>query len=596
MRKRLLLLIISVMAIWQCKTVLLPDSGPAGAEALRNHVVFLSSDELAGRKPGSPGGLRAAEYIRQQFQTSQLELLGEDGFQSFEVVTAVSAGENNQLTFGDFTGTLEEDFIPLAFTENAALSASIICVGYGFDFETDSLSRNDYDSINVAGHWVLVFRGDPDLDNQDSPYLPFSSLRSKVLTARDHQAAGVLFVSGVEFDEQDDLIDLYYSGGQKAAGIPVLQIKRTVADLMLAEKALSVAELEQQLNAPAPPEPFVIDVELKAVAEVSRTWVETRNVVAVLPGSDPVLKDEFVILGAHYDHIGMGGTGSGSRRPDTVAIHNGADDNASGTAAMLELVAALSKRRADLKRSVLFIGFGAEEMGLLGSKHFTANPLIDLEQATIMLNLDMLGNYFPDSNTVSIGGTGTAVGLAEMVLEWAEMAAIQVNLSPEGYGPSDHASFYIEDIPVLFFFTGAHERYHTPADDAQFLNYLGEHVIVDHLTDMIVELTNRSSQLVFQEAGPKAQTSYQRRFKVTLGIMPDHAAQGITGLRIDLAIPGRPAAIAGMKKGDIIVAMEGKPVGDIYEYMHRLAEFRSGQRISVEVVREAEIIILIVEL
>ena len=596
MFKRIVIIISIVALCWHCVPVSVPDSSTISANELRKHVTYLAADELEGRKPGSEGGRQAADYIRQQFRSNNLELLAEDGFQQFQVVTAVKAGENNRLTFKDFTGSLGDDFTALAFTENTSLSAPVIYVGYGFEFETDSITHHDYNGIDVSDHWVLVFRGDPDLDNLDSPYLPYGSLRSKVLTARDQKAAGVLFVSGVDFDEQDDLIDLYYDGGQKTVGIPVIQIKRQVADLLLSDASTSVAELEQQLNQAEPPEPFLIDMPVNAVTEVIKTEAETQNIVAILPGSDPLLKDEYVIVGAHYDHLGMGGPGSGSRRPDTLAIHNGADDNASGTAALLELAEQSSARRQNLKRSILFISFGAEEMGLLGSKHFTANPLIDLNQVTAMFNLDMLGNYYPDSTVLSIGGTGTAVGLTDLVTKYASAAEIAVNLAPEGYGPSDHASFYTKDIPVLFFFTGAHDRYHTPADDIQFLSYGGEEQVVKLISGLIKDMVNSSEELVFQEAGPKTRTSYRRRFKVTLGFMPDHAAQGITGLRVDVTFPGRPAALAGMKKGDIIVAMEGKPVGDIYEYMHRLSDFKVGQRISVEVLRGEDKIILIVEL
>ncbi len=593
--RKWLVVILAAMSAWQCSPVLMDKSVPVTAQDLHNHVSYLASDELAGRKPGSTGGRLAADYIRQQLNSYGLDLIGKDGYQYFTVVTDINIGTENSLELNGFSGTVSEDFTPLSFSENTNLSAPVVFVGYGFHFDDDSVSRNDYRDLDMTNKWVLIMRGDPEPDNPDSPYLPFSTLRSKVVTARDHNAAGVIFASGVKFDSRDDLIDLYYEGGQKSVGIPVVHIKRPLADQLLAPAGTSVEQLENRLIDGELMAPIELATEFTATTEVVKTEQQTQNVLAVLPGSDPVLRDEYLVVGAHYDHLGFGGPGSGSRRPDTTAIHNGADDNASGTAALLELARSLSQSSTKLKRSVLFIAFGAEEMGLLGSKYFTANPLVDLDNVAAMFNLDMLGGYVPDSSALSIGGTGTAIGLSDLVTEQADRAGIPVKLSPEGYGPSDHAAFYSKDIPVLFFFTGAHKRYHTPDDDANLLNYTGEQQIVRFIRGLAVDFANRGDDLVFQEAGPKTRTNVRSRFKVTLGIMPDHAAD-VTGLRIDVTIPGRPADLAGLKNGDVIISMDGRPVGDIYDYMHRLSEFRVGQRISVEVLRDEEELILIVDL
>ncbi|NQU26902.1 MAG: M28 family peptidase [Candidatus Marinimicrobia bacterium] len=592
--KNIIISVLTILLVWNCTVQPELISEKPSPSKLGKHIAYLASDELTGRKPGTAGGMMAAEYIRDQFQKYGLVLLAEEGFQQFSVITDVEAGQNNRLEFTGYSGTIAEDFTPLSFSASSELSAPVVCVGYGIEFNTDSLSHNDYENVVVKDSWVLVFRGDPELDDPKSPYLPFSSLRSKVITAVDNDAAGVIFVSGPEFDKQDDLIDLHYEGGLKSAAIPVIQIKRSVADSLLLNSGKTVADLEQELNQNRDFKPLAIDVIVSAAVEISKTKAQTRNVIGLLSANSE--NEEYIIIGAHYDHLGMGGVGSGSRRPDTLAIHNGADDNASGSAGLLRLAELLSARRDQLTRNILFISFGAEEMGLLGSKHYISEPVIDLAGAVMMVNLDMLGNYYTDSTSLSIGGTGTAIGLADIITGWSESAQLSVSQSPEGYGPSDHASFYGSDLPVLFFFTGAHDRYHTPFDDVEYLNIAGEELIIDNLVDLIQQLANNRDELVFQEAGPKTRTSYRRRFKVTLGIMPDHAAEGITGLRIDLTIPERPAAIAGMKKGDIIVAMEGKPVGDIYEYMHRLSEFKVGQRISVEIMRDGKKHILIVDL
>ncbi len=256
----------------------------------------------------------------------------------------------------------------------------------------------------------------------------------------------------------------------------------------------------------------------------------------------------------------------------------------------------LASQKKELNRSVLVILFGAEEMGTLGSKYFTNNPLVDLTKIKLMFNLDMVGRLDKESQSLTVGGTGTAIGLGTMVENQAKAHQLKVKLSPEGYGPSDHASFYAKDIPVLMFFTGVHDDYHTPNDDVEFINFEGEKAVADYIFDLIFEMANLTESLTFQEAGPKTQPTECGRFKVTLGVMPDHAATGIKGMRVELVIKDRPADRAGMKKGDIIVAMEGKPVNDIYEYMSRLSDFKTGQRISVEVLRDGKKEILIVEL
>ncbi len=583
------------LSFWGCTQAPVRLKPAVSSDDLMVHITNLASDELAGRKPGTQGDRDATAYIERTLLQAGFTK-EEITRQPFEITVDVKAGPDNSLRLGDYQARPLVDFTPLSFSSSGKLNAAVVFTGYGYAFSSDSLSRDDYAGADVGGQWAMVLRGDPDPDNPDSPYLPYSSLRNKIYTARDQGAAGVLFVSGPQFDPDDDLIDLGIVKGSRSVGLPVIHIKRQLANRILSENGAVIGELEKQLNAGESMAPIPIEASLTVVTDLEITTAWTDNILATIPGSDPQLRDNYVVIGAHYDHLGMGGPGSGSRRPDTMAVHNGADDNASGVAAVLEIAHQLRNSSVKPKRSLLLAFFGAEEMGLLGSKHFIAESTIDIDKITAMLNLDMLGNYQPDSTTLNIGGTGTAVGLADIINQVAEANGITTSLSPEGYGPSDHAAFYTSDIPVLFFFTGAHDRYHTPADDARFINYQGEEQVVRMITDLTSRLANRSEKLVFQEAGPKTRSTYRRRFKVTLGIMPDHTALDVPGLRVDIPIPGRPAALAGMQKGDVIIAMDGKSVGDIYEYMHRLSEFKVGQRISVEVLRDGQKHILIVEL
>ncbi|HEX9751084.1 MAG TPA: M20/M25/M40 family metallo-hydrolase [candidate division Zixibacteria bacterium] len=574
------------------------DTGPAiSVPELKEHVYHLASDELEGRKPGTEGGSKAAEYIRAEFIRYGLVMLGDHGYQPFDVTTSVSLGEGNALNVAGAVATADSEYTPLAFSADGDLNAQVAFVGYGFAIEEDSLSWLDYADIDVRDRWVMVLRGDPDPSNPHSTFAMHSDLRHKVLTAQDKGAAGILFVSGAEFDPEDALIPLYYDQSKSRAQIPALNIKRVIADKLLESTGNTIADLEKQIMEERRSQSFAIDKSVTASVRVVQNQVSTSNVVAFLEGSDRKLREDVIVIGAHYDHLGYGGPHSGSRRPDTVAIHNGADDNASGVAALLEMAQYLSDRSDQLRRSVLFIAFSAEEMGVIGSKYFVNDCPIDRSRIKYMLNLDMVGRYDEDKDALRIGGTGTAWGMEDYLKMIALRHGVPLEMSPEGFGPSDHASFYVEDIPVLFFFTGAHDQYHTPEDDADLVLYDGMETIASFVADVTMALASRGTTMAFQEAGPKEQQAARTRLRVTLGIMPDYgASEGTEGLRVDAVLDDRPAKRAGMLKGDVIVAVEGKQVTNIYDYMYRLAELRPGQRATVDVMRSGAKVVLIVDL
>ncbi len=559
---------------------------------LFEHAAFLASDALEGRKPGTDGGRQAAGYVRDDLRQSGLTLLGESGFQFFDVVTDIVAGDGNALAV-DGTAVADSLFVPLAFSRNDSVAAAVTFCGFGLDVDTDSLRWSDYDGIEVSGRWVLLLRGHPEWDRRQSDFDTHTDVRKKVLTARDRGAAGVLLVAGPTVDTQDALPELRYETGQQRAGLPVIQIKRALADRLLAPTGRSTAEWESAFQTDLRPQPTDLGTRVNAQVDLVYQTSRTQNVVAMLEAEDAT---ESIVIGAHYDHLGYGGPGSGSRRPDTVAVHNGADDNASGVAGLLELAEALAARRDELKRHLVFVAFGAEEMGTLGSRHFMEHRLPADDSIAVMINLDMIGRLDADAPSISVTGTGTAVELEAAVMAIAESARLPVQAAPEGYGPSDHASFYQHDIPVLSVFTGAHADYHTPFDDVDRLNVAGMESVCRYVEDLTVSLANRDGGWVFQQAGPKSPPKPRRRMKVTLGIMPDHAATDVEGLRVSLVMPDRPAELGGMKKGDVIVAIEGKPILNIYDYMNRLGAFHSGQRINVDVVRDGEHKVLIIEL
>ena len=322
----------------------------------------------------------------------------------------------------------------------------------------------------------------------------------------------------------------------------------------------------------------------------------THNIIAVLPGKDKHLKHEYIVVGSHYDHLGLGGQGSGSRRPDTLGVHPGADDNASGDAVVLELAKHFKKAR--LPRSLIFMFFGAEEQGLVGSKQFLEwmkqdddrriNLPADKKGIVAMVNLDMVGRM--RDNALSVSGTGTSSEFKAMAENAAEQTNLNISCTPDGYGPSDHASFVAADIPVLFLTTGGHMEYHTPDDVPSTLNYDGMQQTLAFSQELITRLASMPQTPDYINV-PSSNTMKHANFKVTLGLMPDvMGASRIPGLRADIVVAGKPAHNAGIRSGDVIQEIDGKPVKDMNEYMERLSELQPDTTVPVKVLRGEEIL------
>ncbi len=561
---------------------------------LQKQIGFLASDSLKGRKPGTPEDLVAASYIRDNFRQAGLKLLFDNGFQKFEIVADVKAGTQNSISFDSYAAKQGVDFTPLSFSNSATVTAPLVFAGYGFDLDLDSLKWNDYKGIDVKGKLVIILRSDPEPDKASSAFLPYEQERIKVLTAKDKGALGVLLVSPSDLEKTDVIMHMQYDKSPSDAGIPVFSISRALADKMLASMNYTVATLESGMKENHKPISLYLEPTVTVVADVVKTRVTAQNVVGMIEGSDPVLKNEYIIVGGHFDHLGMGGEGSGSRAPDQLAVHNGADDNASGTVGVMELAQKLSANRSNLKRSFVFVAFTGEEMGLLGSKEFVGKPPVDLKKVNAMINMDMIGRLNPESNTISVGGTGTSAESDSILKILETNRPYKITHSTDGYGPSDHASFYSENIPVFYFTTGAHDDYHTPTDDADKIDYKGEVAVLDMVYDLATMLSS-GKKLSFREAGSKQATRYSRNLKVTLGIVPDMVSNENNGLRVDGVRKGGPADRAGIVKGDRVISIEGQPVTNIYDYMARLGKLKPGQIASVEIIREGKKQIVIVQ-
>lgn len=571
-------------------------------DSLRKHVTHLSSAELGGRKAGSEGDSLAAIYIRNHFISAGLKPAYNNGFQYFSLITDVKGGIDNHLSIDSKEFEYEKDFQPFSFSTSETIEATVVFAGFGIIGQSDSLFWDDYKLVDIKDKWVMIVRGDPEPDNPTSAFIPMSSDRAKALTAKDKGAKGVLLVSPSSIDRSDRTVDIAFDKSVSDAGLPVLSITRKLASYILNLPGTSIDSLEKKMLSSRETIGFTTKSVVRATTQILREKAISRNIVGTITGKDPILKNEYIVIGAHYDHLGMGGNGSGSRVPDEIAVHGGADDNASGVASLLELARYFSKEENRPARSILFASFGAEEMGIIGARYFVEHPPVDIKSIKTMINLDMVGRLKEKEKDVnpslSISGTGTS-NVTDSILNILELGRpFQFKRVPDGYGPSDHAAFYTAGVPVLFITSGAHGDYHTPLDTPDKINYQGQSAITTFTADLAKSFGNLGKAPIFAEAGAKKESGhYGRNLKVTLGIMPDvSGAETAGGMKVEGTRKDAPASRAGMQKGDIITAINGMKVANIYDYMSRLSKLKPGDTVNVEIQRNNVTEILIIQL
>jgi len=563
------------------------------ADSIRTHVRYLASDELAGRGTGTPGNVMAAEYIARLLKGWGLAPMGDNGtyFQHFTVVTGVRAGGSNALTAsgpafpgGSVAAAPEADFRPLGFSRDGTVTGSLAFAGYGIT-SADS-SYNDYRTLDCAGRILIVLRYSPDGSDPHGALSRYSAFQTKTRLARERGAAGMIVVTGAADESEDRLMPLRYDQSFANGGIPCITVRRAFADRLIAATGWTVAAVQESIKARGASVAFPVPgVTVTMTTEVERITAPTANVVAGIASADPSLKDQALVLGAHFDHLGMGGEGSGSLQPDTVAIHHGADDNASGTAGLLELARAFAPERATLGRSVVFTFFSGEEMGTLGSGYYVNHPAVPLEKTAAMINMDMVGRLVGKALTVN--GTGTSPVWGSILDKEGADSSLTITRVPDGYGPSDHAQFYGKGIPVLFFLTGTHADYHRPSDTWDKINYPGEERVVRFVYRVAVDVDRAGERPAFTraETAPAAPGGDARGFRTTLGIIPEYSYSG-DGLKVSVVRPGGPAEKAGLKAGDVIVNMAGRKIVNIYDYMEMLGKLKGGDKAELVVMRE----------
>ncbi|HIA29245.1 MAG TPA: M28 family peptidase [Candidatus Marinimicrobia bacterium] len=580
--------------------ILLTSCGPSEyveitTDEILDHIKTLSDDRYEGRRAGEIGDRKAARYIIRHFRAAGLDPMGDrpGSFrQQFDFISGVKVGRRNSLTFIYEDGSRNrlhsgKEFVPLGFSSSEEASGEIVFAGYGIS--SDTLGYLDYAEIDVAGKIVLLLRYSPDGTNPHGDFSRYSSLRYKVMKAREKGAVAVMIASGPA-DEEDENYLVKSGFGHRGAsvGIPVVYLTMKSAIDIIEHAGKDLKEVQEQMNEQRESVTFTIPIFAEIETDVEKVPATSTNIVGGVEGTDPELKDEYIVVGAHYDHLGWGGDGAMIK--DTVAIHNGADDNASGTAGLIELAEWFAVNPQP--RSLIFVAFGAEELGLLGSATFADKPPVPRDQITAMVNMDMIGRM--EDNEFVAGGAGTSSIWKDLVSEKASDFGLKPKFDNSGFGSSDHQSFYVKDIPVLFFFTGTHTDYHRPSDDWIWINAEGEVQIAKLIRDVLVDLGRRDERPDFVEV-QQEQHGGRRGFAVSLGTIPDYAAADIEGMRISGARKGSPAHKAGMKGGDILVKLGDNEIKSIYDYMYALQEakagepteavvLRGGQRITLEVI------------
>lgn len=582
-------------------TRLVPVASQAGASAtdLLEIVKTLAAPEMAGRATGSPGMERAARYIASEFERAGLRPGGDKGsyFQTFDVVTGIRLGDGNRLRLQQGERFQEyqvgRDFTPFSFSDSGKVQGEVVFAGYGIT--APELQYDDYAALEVTGKIVLLLTGEPRERDPSSPFRQpeayrYSEVRYKVLNAREHGASGVVLVTNplAHGDEPERLFAFRGITSVSQSGILAVNALRSVAEAILARTGRSLQELQAAIDRDLRPQSFPlagsrVEMDARLIRETGRAW----NVIGALHGTDPAVRAQAVVVGAHYDHLGYGG--ETSLAPSRYGeIHPGADDNASGVAGVIGLAQRLAAA-GGARRTVVFVAFAGEEMGLLGSAHYVKAPSVPLEGTVAMLNLDMIGRLREDR--LYVFGVDTGKEFREALEAANRDTALQLRFSGDGYGPSDHTPFYAKDRPVLFFFTGPHEDYHRPSDTPDKINAPGMERVLRLIAGVLREVADGPAPVSFARAAPSSPPRTRGSgggYGPSFGMIPEFG-QAEDGVKLGGVRAGSPAEKAGLKAGDLIVRFDGKAVRNLEDFVFVLRGKRAGDRVEVVYRRGSEL-------
>jgi aminopeptidase YwaD len=501
---------------------------------LEGEIHYLADDKLEGRRSGTNGEKLASDFIVDEFQKINLQPKGENNgwLQSFVIYDGKQI-KDAHFSINNKELQLDKDFFPLAFSALKTVEGTFAI------------------ALQESGvPWVIDIKEIVE-SNQNNPHFDiYGTLYEKV---KDYEKKGATAIIFYNSSKKADAIAFEPRDKLPVSNLPVLYVTKDARRKYMRDESASI--------------------DVKIVVDIGDKLRTGHNVVGYIDNAAATT----IILGAHYDHLGYGEDGNSLYTGAEKMIHNGADDNASGTAAVIELARMLKKSKLK-KNNYLFIAFSGEELGLFGSKYYSEHPTIDLSKVNYMLNMDMVGRLNDSSHALTVGGYGTSPTWGELLSNTDDKKYFAIKFDSSGTGPSDHTSFYKKDIPVLFFFTGLHSDYHKPTDDYDKINYQGELQVVKYIY-ALVENLNKKPKLAFSKTREQ-QSITSTRFSVTLGIMPDYTFNG-SGVRVDGVSDGRPAQKAGLKVGDVIIKLGDYAVTSLENYMEALSKFKKGDKTKV---------------
>ena len=557
-------------------------------------VTYLSRSEMKGRGNGSPELDQAAEYIASQFRTWGLKPAGEAGtyFQTFELTTGVAFGSKNELQLNGASLKVNEDFAPIAFSNTAEFEAPVVFAGYGIT--APEMHYDDYQGIDAVDKIVVVFRHEPQELDAKSPFAganftTHASFISKAINARQHGAKAVVFITDPNNHASDaDTVGEATRGAENDdVSIPSVHARREPVLKLFRDAGKDLAAIQKRIDADLRAQSFELPaVRVRVSTDVTRVRKPVRNVIGAVTGSDSMLQNEWVVVGAHYDHLGLGDRNS--LAPSLVGqIHHGADDNASGTSGMLELARLSSKNRQSLKRSILFMAFAGEELGLLGSSYFVNQKTnIPLRNVAAMINLDMIGRVANDR--LFVGGVGTSPNFKPWLEEFNKSAGLKLDYSDSGFGASDHTSFNAKKIPVLFIFSGLHGDYHKPSDTYDKINAGGAVKVLSLVYLMMDKLSTEVARVEYAEVKePQAPGGGGGGYGVYFGSIPDFR-DDLKGVLFSDVRPDSPAGKAGLKGGDLLIEFDGMSIQNLYDFTYALRAKKAGDVVAVVVQRNGQ--------
>ncbi len=571
--------------------ILLAASAPLIAQNasldLARHLKYLSSDELRGRGNYGPEIDDAADYIAEQFRSLGLEPAGENGsyFQPFALPTLVRQSTSSYLAVQQrgrrIVAAPDRDYALISASSSMILRGGLVFAGFGVT--APELGIDDYSSIDVRGKVVLVLEG----ESRNTARLlgagasVYSATSYKIANALNRGAVAVIVLSE-HFDYSQEAVSQRRGGRLRDLGIPAIEVGPLWAEqLPVRAKNLLRVSLRRIARGARPTSiPLSISVEMRL--EIIETRGLANNVVGLLPGAS----EETIIVGAHYDHVGLGE--NGVRSAYAGEIHNGADDNASGTAALLMLAQELAAG-PPLNRSVLFMGFAGEELGLLGSRRFVRSDLFDPSQTVAMLNMDMIGRSQGD---LFIVGVGTAREFGQILEFEQRRSPLNFRYSQTPQAPSDHMPFSHAGVPVLFFTTGLHKRYHRPDDDWETID-LGRTLQVMRSVSSTIRAVDRLSpapEFVDLNGNPESVgPAVGGQLRPVLGVRPDTVWR-FEGVRFDAIQPNSPATEAGLLEGDVLIGFDGSRVDGLYDFSFLLGDKLPGETVEIMVLRDGQLL------